>query len=161
MCLVGVTRSKPFGMGELESSCPFNAVSVSFARLLLFGVASALVLALGSASAGAQGLGAARALALMAAPYLTACAGGLMCARRAAGPDAGRAAVAWASSVTAASALLFYAAPVAYAAASAWAWCLACLASGFWCASEVHAWLGEGARGFAPRREDVRSPLDI
>ena len=75
VCLVGVTRSKPFGMGELESSCPFNAVSVSFARLLLFGVASALVLALGSASAGAQGLGAARALALMAAPYLTACAG--------------------------------------------------------------------------------------
>ena len=103
----------------------------------------------------------ARALALMAAPYLTACAGGLMCARRAAGPDAGRAAVAWASSVTAASALLFYAAPVAYAAASAWAWCLACLASGFWCASEVRAWLGEGARGFAPRRGDVRSPLDI
>lgn len=161
VCLVGVTRSKPFGMGELESSCPFNAVSVSFARLLLFGVASALVLALGSASAGAQGLGAARALALMAAPYLTACAGGLMCARRAAGPDAGRAAVAWASSVTAASALLFYVAPVAYAAASAWAWCLACLASGFWCASEVRAWLGEGARGFAPRRGDVRSPLDI
>lgn len=161
VCLVGVTRSKPSGMGELESSCPFNAVSVSFARLLLFGVASALVLALGSASAGAQGLGAARALALMAAPYLTACAGGLMCARRAAGPDAGGAAVAWASSVTAASALLFYAAPVAYAAASAWAWCLACLASGFWCASEVRAWLGEGVRGFAPRRGDVRSPLDI
>jgi len=56
---------------------------------------------------------------------------------------------------------LFYTAPVAYAAASAWAWCLACLASGFWCASEVRAWLGEGARGFAPRRGDVRSPLDI
>lgn len=151
VCLVGVTRSKPFGMGELESSCPFNAVSVSFARLLLFGAPSALVLALGSASAGAQGLGAARALALMGAPYLTACAGGLMCARRAAGPDARGAAVAWASSVTAASALLFYAAPAAYAAASAWAWCLACLASGSWCASEVRAWLGEGARGFAPR----------
>ena len=64
-------------------------------------------------------------------------------------------------SMAAASALLFYAAPAAYAAASAWAWCLVCLASGFWCASEVRAWLGEGARGFAPRRGDVRSPLDI
>lgn len=161
VCLVGVTRSKTFGMGELESSCPFNAVSVSFARLLIFGAPSALVLALGLASAGTQGLGASRALALMAAPYLTACAGGLMCARRAAGPDAMGAAVAWASSVTAASALLFYAAPAAYAAASAWAWYLACLASGSWCASEVRAWLGEGARGFAPLRGDGRSPLNI
>ncbi|MFR3450271.1 MAG: hypothetical protein ACLTSX_00010 [Collinsella sp.] len=34
-----------------------------------------------------------------------------------------RRAASRASSVTAASALLFYAAPVAYAAASAWAWC--------------------------------------
>lgn len=157
VCLASVTRSKPFGMGELEAACPFNAVSVAVARLLLMGLASALVLATGAVASGIEGTGVVRALLLMGAPYLIACAGGLMCARLVSSPDARGAAISWASAVTVVGAMLFYAAPSAYAQTSVWVWALACAVAGAWCAREVRSWVGASATGFIP--EPRRMPL--
>lgn len=148
ICLVSVTRSKPFDMGELEASCPFNAVSVVFARLVLLGLASAAVIAMASVVSGLEGVGAVRALLLMGAPYLIACAGGLMCARRVSSSDARGAAIAWAFAVAAMGAMIFYAAPSAYEQTSTWIWALSCAASGAWFFHELRAWIESCSTGF-------------
>lgn len=65
ICLVNVTRSRGFGMAELESSCRFNAVSVVLARMFAMGVASAAILAVAACSLGTVGVDALRCLLWM------------------------------------------------------------------------------------------------
>ena len=148
ICLTNVTRAKAFGMAELEGSCPFNAVAVVLARLFVMGAASVAVLAVGAFSTGMQGADAAQALLWMGAPYLVACAGGLMCARRAVSCNARTAAAVWSAGVAAVSALLFFAAPAAYASAAFWVWAAVCAGAGLWCAGEIRAWVVESGSGF-------------
>lgn len=148
-CVANVTRARAFGMAELEDACPFNAVSVVLARLLLMGVASVAVFAVGGVASGVQGADAVQAVLWMGAPYLVACAGGLMCARCAASPDARGAAIAWTAGVAAASTALYFVVPAAYASAVVWVWGLTCFAAGLWCIFEVRAWVAESAGCFA------------
>lgn len=150
-CLANVTRAKAHGMAELEGACRFNAVAVTCARLLVMGLASAAVVAAGCLAWGAQGVDVMRGLSMMGASYLVACAGGLMCARRAASANARVAAVTWAAGVTAASSALLFAAPTTYAATSTWIWAFACTAALAWCALEVRAWVAASASGFLVR----------
>lgn len=154
-CLMSVTRAKAFGMAELESACPFNAVSVALAHLLMMGAASALVLVIGALSLGDQG--AVQGVLWMGAPYLVACAGGLMCARRASSADSRTAAMVWAACAVAVSALLYFAAPSAYASAVVWVWALVFAGAGVWCVAEVRAWIACSAGGFVSQLSPTRA----
>lgn len=148
--LSNATRSKAFGMAEIEASCRFNAVAVACARMLVVGVACVAVLVVGTCVSSLDGgRAAARTLMWMATPYALACAGGLMCARRAASVNAQVAAFVWAGSVTAGSAMLVACVPGAFAAAAEGLWMAACLACALWCAVEMRAWIRSVAEGCA------------
>ena len=151
-CVANVTRARAFGMAELEGSCRFNAVSVVLARMVMMGIASAIVFAAAGCSSAARETHMAGALMWMGAPYLVSCAGGLMCARRVASVDARGAAMVWSAGVVGVAAMLNQVAPRAYLATSAWVWALACLCAAVVLALEVRAWVAASACGFAERR---------
>ena len=148
ICLANVTRSRGFGMAELESSCRFNAVSVVLARMFAMGVASAVILAVAACSLGAAGVDISRCLLWMSAPYFIACAGGLTSARRAASCDARTAAVTWSAGIMAISIVFYLVAPGAYASTALWLWALVCAGATVWLTVEVRAWIAASASGF-------------
>lgn len=157
ICLVNVTRSRGFGMAELESSCRFNAVSVVLARMFAMGVASAAILAVAACSLGTVGVDALRCLLWMGAPYLIACAGGLACARRAASCDARTAAVTWSAGIVAISVAFYLVAPGAYASTALWLWALTCASAAAWLIVEVRAWIAASASGFVAGAQASRA----
>lgn len=146
-CVTGVARARSSGMLELEASCAFNAVSVALARVLILGAASALVTACAMFLAAPHGVDSIRTLMVMTTPYFVSCAGGLMCARRAASVDALSAALVWCTGVAAVCVALFMSAPAALASASLWVWALACSIATVWCVREVRAWMAAAAGG--------------
>lgn len=148
ICLANVTRSRGFGMAELESSCRFNAVAVVLARMFVMGVASAAILAVAACSLGVAGVDILRCLLWMGAPYLIACAGGLTCARRAASCDARTAAVTWSAGIVAISVAFYLVAPGAYTSTALWLWALTCAGAAAWLTVEVRAWIAASASGF-------------
>lgn len=157
ICLANVTRSRGFGMAELESSCRFNAVAVVLARMFAMGMGSVAILAVAGCSLGAAGVDALRCLLWMGAPYLVACAGGLTCARRVASCDTRTAAVAWSAGVVAISVVLYLVAPGAYASTALWLWALACVGSAAWLSVEVRAWIAASASGFVAGAQASRA----
>ena len=148
ICLANVTRSRGFGMAELESSCRYNAVSVVLARMFAMGVASVVILAVAACSLGAASVDILRCLLWMGAPYLIACAGGLTCARRAASCDARTAAVTWSAGIVAISVAFYLVAPGAYVSTALWLWSLTCAGAAAWLTVEVRAWIAASASGF-------------
>lgn len=142
--LPALVASKARAMAELEASCLFNAHAVACARMAIIGCVSLCAL-LAAIALCARVAPFASLVAHAIVPYLVACAGGLLVARRAASPNALTATLSWSIGVLVACAMLRSAAPAAFSASADAAWFAATLAAALWCSREIARWLDAAA----------------